>query len=223
VGFHGRAGATSSFKALQIEPTLRDVIAQFLLEPPQIMADRFLDLLTGPAVELKDRRQTACYRRGADVKQRSQMASAGATAVDTGLVRWTARCSGHSFAVGVISEDRWHALEKDSSMDWPFVGQGVGQGYGIVSRRGSLYISRQSPANDYWNCNCADDYEIPSPKASGTQEFSVVLDLDRAHIFFEQDGEKIHNSDVELTELGSAYRFIASVPDRGCSVTIVGN
>jgi len=221
IGFHSRAGATSSFMVLQGEPALQTSIAQYLLEPPQAIADKFVDVLTGPAVELKDGRQTVCRRQGAEVTHRSQIASAGAEAVDAGLVRWTARCSGHSFAVGIISDDRWHMFEKDNSFDWPFVGQGVGQGYGVVARRGSLYIAKQSPATDYWNCNCAPDFATAC-QVSGTNEFSVVLDVDRARVFFEQDGVKILGSVVELPEPSSSYRFIASVPDAGCSVTLIG-
>jgi len=191
--------------------------------PPQVVADRFMDLLTGPAVELKDGGKTACYRRGAGATCRSDLASAGAQAIDEGLVKWTVCCTGHSFAVGVIPESRWHDHQKDNSMDWPFVGQGVGQGFGMISRRGSFFISRQSSTNDPWNVCCADDYAIPGSMVSGAQEFSVVLDMDRARVFFEKDGAKIHGSAVDLTELDTAYRFIASVPDRACSVTIASH
>jgi hypothetical protein len=108
-------------------------------------------------------------------------------------------------------------------MDWPFVGQGIGQGFGLVQRRGALYISQQaSSSNDSWNCGCADDFKVPCAKNLGVNpEFSVVLDFDRARVFFEANGKKIQGSTLSLPESDSAYRFIASVPDRASSVTIV--
>jgi len=223
IGSHRCAGAHRSFSTLQIEPALLNIITQFLLEPPRLVTDRFMGLLTGPAVELKDGDQTACHRYGVGANWRHELASAGAHAISEGLVKWTVRCSGHSWAIGVISEDRWQDLQKDNSMDWPFVGQGVGQGYGMIARRGSVYISRQSPAKDPWNCNCADDYAVPASDLQGATLFSVVLALDREHVFFEKDGVRINGSVVQLTEHQASYRFIASVPDKTSSVTIIGS
>eukprot|EP00419_Tripos_fusus_P021963 CAMPEP_0172722810 /NCGR_PEP_ID=MMETSP1074-20121228/82360_1 /TAXON_ID=2916 /ORGANISM="Ceratium fusus, Strain PA161109" /LENGTH=182 /DNA_ID=CAMNT_0013548895 /DNA_START=208 /DNA_END=756 /DNA_ORIENTATION=+ len=182
-----------------------------------------MGLLTGSGVELKDMSRTARYRPGVGTTWRIDIASAGAHAISEGMVKWMVRCTGHSFAFGVISEDRWHNLQKDNSMDWPFVGQGVGHGYGMIVRRGSAYISRQSPTNDPWNCNCAEDYAIPATDLQDAKFFSVVLDLDREHVFFERDGAMINGSVVKLTELQTAYRFIASVPDKTSSITIIGS
>jgi hypothetical protein len=224
MGFHHRVGATSFFAALHGETSLLNEIAQFLLEPPHVMADRFIQVLTGSAVELKSDGQKCWRRRRVQFTRRSEIVSAGAMAVSTtGIVRWTVHCSGHSFAIGVIADERWLDFEKDNSFDWPFVGQGAGYGYGLVKRRDSFYISQQCDVDDYWNVNCKDDFQVSAGTSAHTDLFTVVLDLDRARLFFEQDGAKIVGSDIKLINPDMSYRFIASVPENESSVTFVSN
>jgi len=73
-------------------------------------------------------------------------------------------------------------------------------------------------------------------------DFSVVLDLQRGRVFFQADGSEIAGSSFEIADpdkgrscnelargeghrgsCRSGYRFIASVPPGGSSVTLVGS
>merc|ERR1712107_203747 len=171
-----------------------------------------------------DCRRTATLDVRQSINFRRHIIAAGAREVHSGFSRWSARCTGSCFAIGVIPNTSWPELEKDNSMDWPFVGSGFGQGFGLVRRSGTFFVARGGRScSGAWDDFPVPDREVAADGLANAKEFSVVLDLERARVYFEADGREIAGSSFEDISTKSCYRFIASVPERGVSVTLVAN
>jgi hypothetical protein len=93
-----------------------------------------------------------------------------------------------------------------------------------------------------WGSSCQGDREVYRHGLEEATEFSVVLDLERGWVFFLANGCEIPGSGFEIVALDNGrsckthvrdsvhregcqggYRFIASVPPGGGSVTLVGD
>jgi hypothetical protein len=221
LGFHWRAGEGSAFESLQGKGGILELLTEFLLSPPELVEDRFKQELTGQCIRLVDRRLTATCARTEGANFRRHIAAGGVREVTSGMRRWTARCTGACFAIGVIPVTSWRELQKDNSMDWPFVGSGFGQGMGLVKRSGNLFVANCSPDGQSWGQCCKPDREISSVDFEKAEEFSVVLDMDRARVYFEADGDEIPGSSIGDIGCKTGYRFVASVPPGGGTVTLI--
>jgi len=229
---HAHAGKGSAFGPLQGLPGVLKLLAEFLLQPPQFIEDRFLRELAGKCIQLEDQRRTVKLQRMSGLCFRCDVAAAGFRKMCSGMGRWTARCTGSSFAIGVIANASWATLMNDATMDWSFVGGGFGSGFGLVKRNGSFFAT---------GCMCDESAEHVNGRSQGTlrrddddraisgewlsdaEEFSVILDIDRRRVFFEADGFRIPGSGFENLSVASPYSFIASVPDSRCSVTLLSD
>jgi len=227
--FRQGGGKGGAFEVLQGNLDILTLLAAYLLQPPEKVDDRFRTEFSGQCIRLEDRRRTAVLDVRASINFRRHIIAAGARAVHSGFSRWTTRCNGPSFAIGVIPNAAWPDLEKDSSMDWPFVGSGFGQGFGLVKRRGSFFVARGARGRlgggrfegAQWDDYPVPDREVSAEGLADVKEFSVVLDLERARVYFEAEGRELPGSSFEDINTKSGYRFIASVPERGVSVTLV--
>jgi len=225
IGFHHRAGSGSSFEILQGERALLDLISSFLLQPPDSIHDIFVTHLTGRGVELLSDRRFA--RRGNlnSSTYRSDLSCAGMRKVYSGLVRWKVCCTGPSFALGVIACNRITDFKKDKSMDWPFVRDGFGSGFGLIKSKGKFMVAKElysasqwSYGSTYGQCSYDDSRVHVDPDATN---FAVVLDMDRARVSFEADDVGIPGASIEGIDKDNAYRFITSLPDRNSTAAIV--
>jgi len=110
-------------------------------------------------------------------------------------------------------------------MDWPFVGSGLGQGFGLVKRSGVFFVAASPHGRSSWGPSCEAHREVSQHGLGEASEFSVVLDLERGRVLFLADGCEIPGSGLEIArpDRGRRYRFIASVPPGGGSVAFVGD
>lgn len=214
LGFHPRLGAESPLQVLQGAPGVVDTIARFLLEPPLPVVDTFCQELTGAGVLVAAPYRTAVGRHHARFVCRCNAASAGMKSIHEGLRKWTVRCEGDSFAIGIIADDSWHDFVAETvSWDWPFVSGNFGQGFALIKRKGEFFLSSRMRSSALSaKCNAL---------ILEADKLNVVLDIERALLFFEADDVEIPNSMYKLTNEESAYRFIASIPDPTSSVTFV--
>mmetsp|Transcript_100591 Transcript_100591/g.194258 ORF Transcript_100591/g.194258 Transcript_100591/m.194258 type:complete len:249 (-) Transcript_100591:231-977(-) len=225
IGFHHSAGLGSSFEILQGERALLELISSFLLQPPHHIDDIFVSHLTGSGVELLEDRRFA--RRGTwnSSTFRSDLSCAGLRKVYSGLVRWKVCCTGQSFAIGVVACNRISDFKKDKSMDWPFVRDGFGSGFGLIKSDGKLVVAQELYSASQWSYGstygqCSyDDSRVPVN--SDTTNFAVVLDMDRARVSFEADDASIPGASIEGIDTDNPYRFITSLPDRDSAAVIV--
>jgi len=216
LALHSRNVAHSALGHLHGIPGILQLLAGFLLHPPECMEDRFFTRMSGRGVLLSFSLKSASGLSGAVRESRFDMVTAGTKAVDSGLVRWKIRCSGHSWAIGIIADSKWlELLAEGHCQDWPFVGGGFGHGVGLVNRRRDLFVSRRTYGGPMADCR------LSSTATKGEGVFGIVLDMGRARVYFEADGAEIPGSRVELVDVQDQYRLIASLPDADSAVTLI--
>jgi len=214
-GLHPRIGEHSILQQIQGLPGIIRLLAQFLLQPPARMEDKFYTMMAGSDVLLSPSLKAVSGKRGAVRESRCSMAAAGIKSVDAGLSRWTVECSGHSWAVGIVADGKWAELSGENwSHDWPFVGGGFGHGIGLVKRRSVVFLSARTYGG------AVIDQDLSSSIKKDATRFGIVLDMDRARVFFEVDGKKIAGSSFEHIDTLDQYRLVASLPEPESSVML---